>query len=277
MRTWYKKGQALLDEIAAARPGEGELYAWYIGQVGFVLKAEKVVCIDPFLNDLVEDGASLRLYEAPFALDALAPNYVLCTHGHGDHMALPTLTAIAARHKGTLFLVPGGCVDALAAAGVEEKRIIPMKAGETVSLPGLTVRPVQAAHPVHETDAQGRDLALCLSVRMGGVEALHMGDTYLTDQLLADVRALPRPDVFFTPINGGDYFRTARNCIGNMNSLESARLASVLGARLSVPTHFDLIRGNTCDPLAFVQHLWNEDPAACFRIPALGEKLVVRA
>ena len=277
VRAWKQQGEALLQDIAAAVPDREQLACWCLGQVGYVFKKGVTVAVDPVLNDITgEDGQTRRLYQPPFSADALHVDYVLCTHGHDDHMALPTLTAMATAFADTLFLVPGGCLETLASAGVPRERILPMQAGVEVILPGLTVRPVQAAHPVHEVDARGRDLALCLNLELDGFEVLHLGDTYLTDQLLADLQRLPKPDATFLPINGGDYFRTARNCIGNLNPLEAARLSVLLGAAVSVPTHFDMMMGNTADPLEFVRCLWQEDPAAAFRIPALGERLELR-
>ena len=274
MREWYRDGAELLREIGDACAAPNEVAAWYIGQVGYVLKGNCVLCIDPFLNDLTDDnGKSLRLYQPPFASEQFMPDFVLCTHGHADHMALPTLCAMAAGNPHTKFIVPDGCVDEMVCAGIAADRVIGMKAHQPIELPDFTVRPVQAAHPVHALDAQGRDIALCLSIRINDVELLHLGDTYLTQQLLDDLMQLPQPDVLFTPINGGDYFRTASNCIGNLNAQESARLAVLLRAKLTIPTHFDCIAGNTCEPWEFMRLLWQENASARFRIPALGEQL----
>ena len=111
-------------------------------------------------------------------------------------------------------------------------------------------------------------------ITMGNVRILHLGDTYLTNQLLEDLQKLPTPHLFLPPINGSDYFRTKRNCIGNLSSIEAARLSVLLHADLTIPTHFDMIEGNTVDPLNFVRELWSENPAAKWHIPALGERFI---
>lgn len=277
-RNWRKHGEALLREMAQSAPAQGSVYAWCLGQTGYVFHGEVTVAVDVMLNDLTDDaGRSLRLFPAPFRAEDFAPDWWLCTHGHDDHMAMPTITAVARSNDRTRFAVPAGCADRLLEAGIAPERVVPLAAGETVSLPGLTITPVQAAHPVHQLDEQGRDVALCLQLEMNGVRLLHLGDTYMTDQLLGDLRALPRADVLLTPINGGDYFRTARKCIGNLDALESATLAGLLKPALTIPTHFDMIEGNTCSPLPFVDLLWQQDPTACFRIPALGERLLLSA
>lgn len=143
---------------------------------------------------------------------------------------------------------------------------------QTLTLPGLTVVPVSAAHPIHMTDENGNDTALCYYLNMDGIHLLHMGDTYLTDQLLGDLQALPAPHLFFPPINGGDYFRTTRDCIGNLSYIESAHLSVLLHADMTVPTHYDMIMGNTIDPTIFLRELWMQNSAAKAHIPALGER-----
>lgn len=275
-RTWYKQGTALLKEIEQTTVPENDLTVWYLGQCSFVFKHTATVYIDPMLNDLAEDGASLRLYPAPFAPSEVRADYVLCTHNHADHLALETLQGIASHDPDTKFLVPSGCISALTDMDIAPHRVIGVQAHAPVELPGLTVTAVSAAHPVHQTDTQGRDLALCYSLHMGGLDILHLGDTYLTDQLLADLQTLPTPQLFFPPVNGSDYFRTKRNCIGNLNPLEAARLSQILHADLTIPTHFDMIRDNTVDPLDFVRALWEIKPDAKWHIPALGERFVYR-
>jgi L-ascorbate metabolism protein UlaG (beta-lactamase superfamily) len=274
-RTWYRQGEALQKEIETTSVAAGQIALWYLGQCGFAFKQEKILYIDPVFNDLTdEEGISRRCYPSPFAPETVRADYVLCTHGHLDHLAVETLTGIAQGDPHTLFLVPGGCRSLLTQAGIPKQRIVSLRAGIKMQLPGVEILPVSAAHPVHMVDENGEDLALSYSVTMGGIHLLHLGDTYLTDQLLHDLQALPKVHLFFPPINGGDYFRTSRDCIGNLSPIESATLAKLLGVDLTIPTHFDMVEGNTTDPLVFVRELWQQDPAAKWHIPALGERFI---
>lgn len=274
-RKWYKQGNELLQEMKEWVPGAQELIFWYIGQCGFVYKKEATVYIDPVLNSLEDEkGDNMRYYPSPFSPDKVSADYVLCTHGHKDHLALETLTGIAKADSHTKFIVPGDCAKTLEEAGIEGLRIIEACAKEELRLPGLTVYPVQAAHPIHQKTAQGKDVALCYQLTMGNIRILHLGDTYLTQQLLNDLLALKAPDLFFAPINGGDYFRTARDCIGNLNMLETANLAVMLKAAVTVPTHYDMVKGNTVEPLDFVRILRELDSSARWQLPALGEGII---
>lgn len=119
-------------------------------------------------------------------------------------------------------------------------------------------------------------ISLGFHLDMNGIQLLHLGDTYLTQQLIKDLLTLPAPHIFFPPINGQDYFRTARNCIGNLNFNEAAQLAGILHADLTVPTHFDMFFGNTADPLEFARTFMQYNSSAKWHIPSLGERFIYR-
>ena len=276
-RRWCKEGQALVDEIKDTKLPSGEIAFWYMGQLGVIIKScDVTIGVDLVLNDLIEDGASVRFYPAPFEPDALKLDYVLCSHGHGDHMAIPTLQGLAKANPELRIIVPKGCADTLSAAGISNEQICGVNAGEKREFSGMTLRTVQAAHPVHEVDAQGNDISLSFHISVDGASVLHTGDSYLTDQLYADYMALPTPDIYISPINGGDYFRDRWECIGNFNFPEVIHLFKAVGASLLVPMHFDMIYGNTLDPLPFIRQLWDVVPDARFALPALGERILYR-
>lgn len=276
-KKWYRQGEALLQEIKEAMPQQNELLFWYLGQCGFAFKKEKTVYIDPVLNDITgSDGSTRRHYPAPFAPEAVGADYVLCTHGHYDHLAVPTVMGIVGANPDARFIVPGECAEILKKAGMEEERIIEAVAGESITLPGLRVFPIAAAHPEYRKTERGGDTALCYEITMGDIRLLHMGDTYLTAQLLTDLQKRESPDLFFSAINGTDYFRTAGGCIGNLSAIETARLAVMLKADMTIPMHYDMMMGNTADPLDFVRVFRELDGAAKWHLPALGEGVVYR-
>lgn len=278
VRKWNKQGEALLKEIKETCTGKDEVALWHLGQCGFVYKnQDTVVYIDPLLNDLIENGETRRWYRWPFEPEQVEADYVICTHNHADHLAIDTVKGIAKGNPHTKFVVSGAFKQLLLENGIAEDRIVSLKAKEKTELPGFSVYPLSAAHPVHEVDENGYDLAMCFYMTLGEVNLLHMGDTYLTDSLFENLKALPETDLFFPPINGGDYFRTARNCIGNMDMIESATLAvKVLHADLTIPTHYDMVMDNTVDPLKFLQILWEMDASAKCHITALGERFLYR-
>ncbi len=276
-RTWYRRDRSLLDEIKTTVPGTDETAFWYLGQMGYVIKGSKVIYIDAMLNDhLREDGTSARWYQPPFSPEEVRADYVFCTHSHIDHLAEETVLGIAEHDPHTAFIVPAGCRSVLESLGIHCSRIISVNAGETLNLPDLTVRTAATAHPVYTQDEKGNDVSLAFHLEMNGVRILHPGDTYLTEQLIEDLSALPSPDLFFPPINGQDYFRTKRNCIGNLNTIEAVELSRILDADLTIPSHYDMFIGNTADPLEFARLFMEVRPGAKWHVPALGERFIYR-
>lgn len=280
MEHWYRSGAELADEIRQTGTGTNEIAFWYIGQCGFVFKYHgQIILIDPVLNDLTDSsGNTRRHYPAPFSPSDLKPDFVLCTHGHADHMAMPTIRAIAEAFPDAGFVIPAGCVPTARELGVPDSRILPICPGESLRLlpDCMEVRSFSAAHPEHILDPGNPGMALGYELRMGSIRVVHTGDTYLTETLLRNLEEMESPNIFLPPINGDDRFRAMRNCIGNMEAEEAAKLAARIGADLTIPTHYDMVTGNTVDPLRFAAELRRISPRQKWCIPALGERMFYR-
>lgn len=276
---WYKKGQELLAEIKQTKLGQDELAFWYIGQLGFIYKyQDTVIYIDPVLNDMVDSqGKTVRYYEIPFSPEQVEADYVFGTHGHDDHIAKETIRGIAKNDKHTKFIIPIGCKCILEECEVASERVVGMQDGKKYELGNMTITSFSAAHPEHVLDEDNPDMALGYCMQFGDkITVVHLGDTYLTQKVYESLKGLNTPNILFTPINGGDYFRTARNCIGNLEAEEAARLAIDLHADMTIPAHYDMIKGNTVNPWRFVETLHAEAPYAKFHLPVLGERFIYR-
>lgn len=251
----------------------------YIGQCGFVIFNDKVAfAVDPVLNDLVdENGKTIRNYPPVLAYDELEADYIFCTHDHIDHMAKETLQAVAEIDKETKFIVPAGCVDEVVGWGIAADRVMGLSDGETMQLEigKLSVKGISAAHPVHQVDVNGKDHNLVYCFELEGKKLVHLGDTYMTEQLEKALRGLGHLDVLFPPINGRDEEREAKGIIGNLSCEEAAQLADKLRVDLAIPTHFDMVEGNTANPFDFAEALWNLNQENKCWIPTLREQYVV--
>ena len=288
---WYKAGKDLLGEIAAAKPGKGEAYAWFVGQHGFVVCLGGLVFyIDVILDDLSDgNGESLRTYPPPFAPDEIQRvDYVLCTHDHIDHLSLDTLLPLAGANPGARFVVPAPLKRSLCDAGIPEGRVLAANAGESLTLPApagdaVTLFPVPAVHARHiredgdgERDENGNLVSLGFVLKGGGVSAYHSGDTWVTPPLLDALRAHAPVDIAMLPINGTDWERTAANCVGNMGPLDAAKLARAVPFDLVIPSHYDMIAHNGENPARFAEAMYALCPEKRFHVCALGERLVYR-
>ena len=270
------QGEALLNEIKQ-EPAAGSVRLWYIGQMGLILrKGSLTVLIDPVLNDLTDsEGKTRRLYPPLFAPEALDfTDFVLCTHNHADHLNLFTLLPISRVNPEPRFIVPAPEAHVLTEGGIPESRVIEAEAGVPVRLSeDCTVLPVAAAHEDYRRDAAGREFCLGYHLTLGSFRLYHAGDTLLTDRLLADLRAAGVPDAACLPVNGRDDERHARGILGNMNAEEAACLAASLGIPLSIPMHYDMVRGNTADPQDFARACLAKPERPACRILRPGESL----
>jgi L-ascorbate metabolism protein UlaG (beta-lactamase superfamily) len=175
-----------------------------------------------------------------------------------DHLDASTLAALAAASPSAKFVVPVPIVRDVAGAGLDHERILGTQPGASISFGDVTVHPVAALHGVNVSDAYsfGQEMSgglyryLGFVIEGGGVCIYHAADTLVYDGLAETLRRMA-VDVALLPINGRDYFREARNFVGNMNYREAAQLAVDAEVDMLIPTHYDMFPDN----LGYPAHL----------------------
>lgn len=266
----------------------------FLGQCGFRIWTEQLsVAIDPVLNELVDDtGKSIRKYPPVMAYEDLKVDVICCTHDHIDHMAKETVIGIARDCEKTLFVVPKGCVEEMLSWGIAPNKVFGLSDGEALEIKNgavlktengensdsesgkLRITGLSTAHPVHAVDEAGLDHNLAFSLDIDGKRLVHLGDTYHTERLEKSLRSLGPIDVLLPPINGRDEYRESLGIIGNLSYEQAADLANRLGVKCTIPTHFDMVIGNTEDPEKLAEYMRSHYPDREFLIPVLNKEFV---
>jgi L-ascorbate metabolism protein UlaG (beta-lactamase superfamily) len=173
---------------------------------------------------------------------------VTVSHAHTDHCDGETLRPVLdGNPEARLVIGRANHALVLERLGGHADRMTPIDVGEVLTIAGVRVEAVPAAHDTVERDEDGWHRFLGFVVTVGSLVVYHSGDTRRHEGLTAALggRAI---DVALVPINGS---RPERRVAGNMNGEEAAQLAHEVGARLAVPHHFDMFTFNTEPPDLF--------------------------
>ena len=252
--------------------GEGESAVVYLGGAGFLIShAGTSVLVDAYLSYSVDRAiggeAWTRLYAPPFTPEELSfVNAACVSHDHLDHADPDTIAPLAAANADVTFVCGRAIEDAARSYGA--KNVAALSDGETRRFGEIAVTAIPAAHETVVRDGRGDPEACGFIFELGGVRVYHSGDSLVYDGLAQRVRGA---DVMLLPVNGNGYFRRADNIVGNMDAYDAARLASLCGARLLVPMHYDLYRGNFVPAEAVSAIISAAAPSLRFALPTPGE------
>ena len=249
---------SLMDRIDGLEVGERALAFWGLGQVGVVIKGpDGVVYVDPYLTDSDGAGGSLgRSFPPPLKPEEVTnADAVLLTHNHIDHTDPDTVMPMAESSTNARFIASFTSRDTLTDAGLEAGRIETPTVGELLEVSGAMVTAIPSAHTGLDHDPERGYPYLGYLVEWNGVTVYHAGDTVIHEGLIEKLSGWDI-DIAFVPINGRDFFRTRDGIVGNTDYREAAHLAEELDVGVIVPTHYDLVPGNSVDPGQFVSYLY---------------------
>jgi L-ascorbate metabolism protein UlaG (beta-lactamase superfamily) len=201
---------------------------------------------------------------------------VLCTHDHIDHLDPAAIPGIAAASQ-AIFVSPATTQERMRSLGVPADRWIGANHRETITVCGLSITPIKAAHETFQETDDGLFPFLGYVVEGDGFRAYHAGDTLWWEGLQAELRDKLPLHVAFVPINGRDAERYNRQCWGNLSFAEAADLVGPLQVGLAVPAHFDMFAGNSEDPTKFTAYVAAKYPHTPTWLGPAGEPVSVRA
>jgi L-ascorbate metabolism protein UlaG (beta-lactamase superfamily) len=178
------------------------------------------ILIDPFI---VHNPKYPKDFILPSRID-----YVLLTHGHGDHIS--DVTPVAKKHGSTVVAIYE-LADYVANQGVDRDKTMGMNLGGTVQLEEVAVSMVDAKHSSGAQDSKGTHYVgvaagYVLTIADGPV-LYHAGDTHVFGDMRL-IGELYHPEVGMLPIGG--HF--------TMGPREAAMAARFLGIKTVLPLHF---------------------------------------
>ena len=246
---------SLREKILSLSLTDDQIAFFYLGQEGFLLKYRgSTILIDGYLTDYLDrtpgkDPRLFRRFSSPLTPeDCDFVDYVFCSHRHGDHTDIATITGIAAVNEHAVFCIPAAFADNVRSMGA--KNVLAMPTDQMIRLcSGIDVTAIPAAHEELHPTGDGNYAENGFIFQFGETRVYHAGDSCVYDGLEERIRGT---HVVMLPVNGHDYYRLRRNCIGNMDALEAITLADHAGAALCIPMHYDLFPRNRVCPANFV-------------------------
>ena len=212
---------------------KGEKLTWLGHATWIIESAGKHILIDPFVSGNPKTPEKFKKSLPKIDL-------MLCTHGHGDHMA--DAADIAKKDQPTIVAMPEFCAW-LGKKGA--KNCAGMNKGGTQKFAqmGVDVTMVDARHSsgVQDGDAMvyaGEPCGYVLTFK-SGLKIYHAGDTCVFGDM-AIIRELYAPEVALLPI--GDHY--------TMGPKEASYAAKLLQPRWLVPMHYGTFPVLTGTPAA---------------------------
>jgi L-ascorbate 6-phosphate lactonase len=261
----------LENQISSLRVSPGTAACVWLGQGGYLFKSPQgvTVMVDAYLSDYAEAMWGVtRAIPPVIDPERFAPDILLTTHWHEDHLDAPTVRHYA-RQPDVVFGGPESCVVRAQTWGWPVERTVRLDRGNSHRFGDIAVTATFARHD--EEIAMTGD-AVGFLIDVGGVSFWDVADSEY------DARLRPMReegiDVMLVPINGVG---------GNMNAHEAALLVWQVAPRIAVPMHYGMWPadqygpGATLDPAVFRDTLARLGSETAVQVLEPGEITLFRA
>jgi L-ascorbate metabolism protein UlaG (beta-lactamase superfamily) len=264
-------GKDLIRDINSAKVRHGQLALWWLGQASFIVKTPTaIIYLDPFLTDL----PGRLIPPLLSAGDVTNGTIIAGTHDHVDHIDRDAWPVLAKSSPQALFIVPDLLRKRLAEdLKIPERRLVGLDDGQAVELGKVRISGVASAHELLDRDeATGKYPHLGYVIEANGRAIYHSGDCCIYEGLTTRLRQW-KFDAMILPINGRDAVRYAARCLGNMTYQEAVDLGGVLGAKMIIPSHYDMFATNLGPLQAFLDFARVKYPAMQAHVCRYGKRL----
>jgi L-ascorbate metabolism protein UlaG (beta-lactamase superfamily) len=272
-----KDKQLITDINSTINKTEG-FRVWWLGQSGFLLQFQgKHLLFDPYLSDSLSkkyaqtDKPHTRISELvidPSLLNMI--DAITSSHNHTDHLDAETLLPIFEKNSAIKFIIPEAN-RAFVCERVKCKNDFPIGLNDlqSIDIESFKIIGVPAAHNSIERDEAGNLKFMGFVVTFGRYKVYHSGDTIWYDRIVEILKEF-EVDIAFLPINGN---KPERRVAGNLNYEEAAKLGKEIGAKLTIPHHYDLFEFNTENSQNFIQKA--EQYGINYKVLQLGERIEI--
>ncbi len=273
-----QKDNQLLADINLTRNKVEGFRVWWLGQSGFLIQFQgKHLLFDPYLSDSLSkkyaktDKPHTRISELvvePSLLNMI--DVVTSSHNHTDHLDAETLLPIFEKNPNIKFIIPEAN-RAFVCERLQCKNDFPIGLNDlqSVDIEPFTITGVPAAHNSIERDEAGNLKFMGFILAFGKYKVYHSGDTLWYNGMVEVLKDF-EVDIAFLPINGN---KPERRVAGNLSYEEASRLGKEIGAKLTIPHHYDLFEFNTENPENFAQKA--EEYGINYKVLQLGERIEV--
>ena len=253
-----------VNDFAAAKPAEGQVALFWLGQAGFLFKTAsgRAIAIDPYFSDHVmrtENNIGFkRMVPPPCAADDIVFDVLLISHEHGDHFDIEAIADMMKNGK-TQVYTNAPCAAGMEKMGLDMSRVHVLTKGEKLDIGECSLLPVDCDHGELAPEALG------FMLDFGHARVYYAGDTSLTYDRLA-VPMQIQPEVAILPINGA---------FGNLDGYQAAEYAGRLNCKMCIPCHFWTFPLHHGDPQQIIDSIGEKAPNCQLQLLRQGEYVMI--